>query len=33
MPTALRAEFAAMLKKLSSGAIKLPASKSHPGYR
>ena len=33
VPTALRAEFGAMLKKLSSGAIKLPASKSHPGYR
>lgn len=30
---ALRAQFAAMVKRLASGAIKLPKSKSHPGYR
>lgn len=33
VPAAVRTEFLAMLKKLSSGAIKLPTSKSHPGYR
>jgi basic membrane protein A len=29
----LRAQFAAMVKGLGSGAIKLPRSTSHPGYR
>lgn len=33
VPGSVRTGFAAMLKRLSSGAIKLPASKSHPGYR
>ena len=33
VPASVRTGFAAMLKRLSSGAIKLPASKSHPGYR
>jgi basic membrane protein A and related proteins len=33
VPASVRTGFAGMLKQLSSGAIKLPASKSHPGYR
>jgi basic membrane protein A len=33
VPAGLRTQFAAMVKRLASGAIKLPASKSHPGYR
>ena len=30
---AIRGQFAAMLKRLKSGAIKFPPSKAHPGYR
>lgn len=33
VPAKLRREFAAMLKRLGSRAIKLPRSTSHPGYR
>lgn len=33
VPNGVRKQFAAMLKRLGSGAIKLPTSKSHPGYR
>jgi basic membrane lipoprotein Med (substrate-binding protein (PBP1-ABC) superfamily) len=33
VPTSLRRQFAATLKRLASGEIKLPPSKSHPGYR
>ena len=33
VPANVRTEFKAMLKRLASKAIKLPVSKSHPGYR
>ena len=33
VPRAVRTEFATMLKRLGSLAIKLPRSKAHPGYR
>jgi len=33
VPQSVRTGFAAMLKRLGAGAIKLPTSKSHPGYR
>ena len=33
VPTGLRKQFAAMLKRLGSSAIKLPKSTSHPGFR
>jgi basic membrane protein A len=33
VPPSLRRQFAAMLKRLSSGAITFPPSKTHPGYR
>jgi len=33
VPKSLRASFATMVKRLASGAIKLPRSKTHPGYR
>ncbi len=33
VPAAVRTQFSAMLKQLGSGAIKLPKSTSHPGFR
>jgi basic membrane lipoprotein Med (substrate-binding protein (PBP1-ABC) superfamily) len=33
VPKGVRNQFAAMLKRLGSGAIKLPKSASHPGFR
>ena len=33
VPASTRAAFAVVLKRLASGAIKLPKSTSHPGYR
>jgi basic membrane protein A len=33
VPLSLRRQFAVMLKRLSTGQIKLPRSTSHPGYR
>jgi basic membrane protein A len=32
VPASVRTAFATMIKRLRSGAIKLPASKTHPGY-